>query len=146
MFVWLGEPLYVVRLCSSPLFYFLCNIWIYLFSLRSEDWKFEFRRTHPRTNWDLNNAFSWGVRRHILKVARMKVDRSRPNQCFFQNCMLFLCLSCGEKSTQNSRFSLHPVQRIGKKFRQIFRLATFVSNLLTHRIGLFWHGCNQLEF
>ena len=49
-------------------------------SLRSEDPKF--RCTHPRTNWDHNNAFPWSVRRYILKVARMKVGRNRPNQRF----------------------------------------------------------------
>ncbi len=34
-------------------------------TLRSEDPKFEFRCTCPRTNWDHNNVFPWGVRRLI---------------------------------------------------------------------------------
>ena len=50
--------------------------------LQSEDPKFEFRCTHPRTNWDCNNAFPRGVRRYILKVARMKVGRTRSNRRF----------------------------------------------------------------
>ncbi len=42
----------------------LCTI----FSLWPEGPKFEMRSTHARTNWDPNNAFPWGVRRHICMV------------------------------------------------------------------------------
>ncbi len=51
-------------------------------SLRSKVPKFDFRCTHPRTSRDHNNAFLWGVRRHILKFARMKVGRTWPNRRF----------------------------------------------------------------
>ncbi len=70
-------------------------------SLRSRDKKIEFHCTHPRTSWDHNSAFLWGVRRHILKFSRMKVGRTRPNWRFF--------------------FWIG----IGKKFRPILRLANF---------------------
>ncbi len=42
------------------------------YSLRSEDPKFEFRCTHPRTNWDHNNAVPCGARRHCFLEASWK--------------------------------------------------------------------------
>ena len=45
-------------------------------SLPAEGPKFDLRSTHARTSWDPNNAFPWGVRRHISKVFITKVGRT----------------------------------------------------------------------
>ncbi len=51
-------------------------------SLWPEGPKFKIRSTHARTNWDPNNAFLWGVRRHISKVFITKVGQNGPNWRF----------------------------------------------------------------
>ena len=51
-------------------------------SLPAEGPKFDLCSTHAKTSWGPNNAFPWGIRRHISKVFITKVWRTRPNWRF----------------------------------------------------------------
>ena len=62
--------------------------WGRVYSLRSEDPKFEFRCTHPRTNWDLNNAFPWGDT--YWKLPEWKLGELGQINVF-QNCIEAQC-------------------------------------------------------
>ena len=120
----------------------------FLYSLRSEDQKFEFRCTHPRTNWDHYNAFPWIARRHISKVARMKVGRNEPNQRFSKS-YVFTMEKNGPKFDV---FQCIWYKEQGKNFAHFFGWQPLIwlsggfTEMHCGGFELLWHGCNQLEF
>ncbi len=122
----------VYRLISIHYFHIQDSLW-------PEGPKFEIRSTYARTNWDPNNAFPWGVRRHISKVFITKVGQTGPNWRFSISHVMsmgknqpqmgkhqswanwtkltFFNIACnvnGEKPTPKRCFSTSPVLRIGK--------------------------------
>ena len=69
--------------------------------------------------------------------------KSCQNKSWANKTKSFFKIACyvnGKDSTPNQCFSMHPVQRIGKKFRPIFRRATF-NNIMAfwrlHRNALY---------
>ncbi len=81
------------------------------------------------------NAFPLGVRRHILKVAGMKVGRSKPNQHFPKSHVMPM-----GNSTKIYVFQFALYKRIGKNFWPIFQPATF--NMPFWRLhGNAWWWC-----
>ncbi len=104
--------------------------------LRSKDPKFGFCCTHPRTSRDHNSAFLWGVRRHILKFATLKVGRTSLDQIgVFQNHMLF---QWGKINPKLIIFNL--------PCTIVIWLSGDFWKIHCGGFCLFWHGCNQLEF